>query len=97
MPDLKKNIEPIENSLEKILKLEGKSYLSKLDNKKKLGLIAQEVREVLPELVIEDDLLSVNYQGILPLLINAFKEQQKELLEQNEELLEIIKKQQKKE
>ena len=45
-------------------------------------------RQVFPELVSEDDneMLAVNYQGLVPVLINALKEQQKEI--------EILKKQQ---
>ena len=68
--------------------------MSKLDNKQKLGLIAQEVKKVLPELVVDDDLLSVNYQGIVPVLINAFKEQHEELEKENEQLVDLVGKQQ---
>jgi hypothetical protein len=55
-------------------------------NKKenKIGLLAQEIEEVFPELVKEGEdkggPLSVNYQGLIPVLINAIKEQQEELM-----------------
>jgi hypothetical protein len=45
--------------------------------------LAQDVQKVLPELVKEADdkqgTLSVNYQGLIPVLINAIKEQQKQI------------------
>jgi hypothetical protein len=51
------------------------------DGKQKIGLLAQEIKEVFPELVSEDDneMLAVNYQGLVPVLINALKEQQTEI------------------
>ena len=49
----------------------------------KFGLLAQEVQKAFPELVKqtgdEKGILSINYQGLIPVLINAIKEQQKEL------------------
>jgi hypothetical protein len=48
-----------------------------MKGKQKIGVLAQEIKEVFPELVSEDDneMLSVNYQGLVPVLINALKEQ----------------------
>ena len=42
------------------------------------GLVAQQVREVLPDIVDEDasGYLSVNYQSVIPVLVEALKEQQ---------------------
>ncbi|MAB30631.1 MAG: hypothetical protein CMP78_03475 [Formosa sp.] len=58
----------------------------------KIGLLAQDVQKVLPELVKESDdkqgTLSVNYQGLIPVLINAIKEQQ----EQIDELKQLLNK-----
>ena len=49
----------------------------------KIGLLAQEVQKVFPELVKqsadEEGTLSVNYQGLIPVLINAIKEQQEQI------------------
>jgi hypothetical protein len=41
-----------------------------------IGLLAQEVQKVFPDLVIEDSkgILSVNYQALIPVLVNALKE-----------------------
>ena len=53
--------------------------------------LAQEVQKAFPELVKQssdkDGTLSVNYQGMIPVLINAIKEQQKQI----DELKELIK------
>ena len=51
------------------------------DSDKQIGVIAQEIEEVLPELVVTDDegFKSVKYEEITPLLIEAIKEQQKEI------------------
>ena len=50
------------------------------NHKKKIGLLAQDIEKVFPELVTEtNDIKSVNYQGLVPVLINAMKEQQEEI------------------
>ena len=57
----------------------------------KIGLLAQEVQKAFPELVKQagdkEGTLSVNYQGMIPVLINAIKEQQKQI----DELKALIK------
>jgi len=93
---LKKNIVPLEGSLAKILQLRGVSYdldaeaagftssseMDPEDNINNIGLIAQEVLEVLPEIVDEDSLgYSIQYTRIIPLLIEAIKEQQQMILD----------------
>ena len=77
---LKSNIISLGSTLAKLLALDGKSYTLKADeSKQKIGLLAQDVQEVFPELVKEatnkQGTLSVNYQGLIPVLINAIKEQ----------------------
>ena len=74
---LKANIVSLGSTLSKLLLIDGKSYTMKKDGKQKIGLLAQEIREVFPELVSEDanEMLAVNYQGLVPVLINALKEQ----------------------
>jgi hypothetical protein len=81
---LKSNIISLGSTLAKLMKIDGKSYTMKSNEKvNKIGLLAQEIEEVFPELVKEakdkDGTLSVNYQGLIPVLINAIKEQQEEL------------------
>jgi hypothetical protein len=79
----------IENAIDKVNKLRGVRFTWKSDETKKMqvGLIAQEVKEVLPEAVDfdetnEDYRMGVQYTDLIPLLVNAIKE----LSKQNEEL-----------
>ncbi len=83
---LKTNISPLTNALEKVLQLRGVSFTWKNNPEagNQIGFIAQEVREVVPELVTgtEGDIekgetLSMSYGNLTPLLVEAIKEQQK--------------------
>jgi len=83
---LKSNIISLGSTLAKLLMIDGKSYTMKSnESKSKIGLLAQDVQKVFPELVKttnnKDKTLSVNYQGLIPVLINAIKEQQKQIKE----------------
>ena len=79
---LKSNIVALGPTLISLLQLEAKSYTMKNDveQKQKIGLLAQEVQKVFPELVSEDNngMLAVNYQALVPVLINALKELESE-------------------
>ena len=90
---LKSNIVALGPTLISLLQLEAKSYTMKNDETKtKIGLLAQEVQKVFPELVTEDKngMLAVNYQALVPVLINALKEQEGNYnqLEKSIEILE---------
>ena len=82
---LKDNIVRIENPLEKVGKIGG--YTFDWNDKQKtyeghdVGVIAQEIQEVLPELVTERDngYLAVKYEKIVPLLIESIKELKQEV------------------
>ena len=76
---LKSNIVSLGSTLSKLLLIDGKSY--EKDGKQRIGVLAQEIQEVFPELVSEDDneMLAVNYQGLVPILINALKEQNEKI------------------
>jgi hypothetical protein len=81
---LKSNILSLSGALAKLLEIDGKTYTMKSNEKDtKIGLLAQDVLKVFPELVKaennSEETLSVNYQGLIPVLINAIKEQQEEL------------------
>ena len=85
---LKTDVKPIDGALDLLSKVEGKTYnwLPELnrDKRTRYGVIAQEVEAVIPELVTtnkSDGIKSVNYQGFIPVLINAVNE----LKEQNEQ------------
>lgn len=91
--NLKENIEVIPDALEKIQKLEGITFNYKKDGGKSTGLIAQQLQEVLPEVVYtttdidtEEEHLAVRYGNVVGLLVEGIKEQQ----EQIEELKSII-------
>ena len=77
--NLKTNIKTIENPIEKILKINGVTFNWKKDNRLSVGVIAQEIEEVFPELVQGEDPKTVNYNGLIALLIECIKEQQVEI------------------
>ncbi|MBU2709141.1 tail fiber domain-containing protein [Zooshikella marina] len=74
--DLKQNAKVIERPLEKVMQLNGKQFEWKHDNRKDIGVIAQEVETVFPELVTVDEKTNykkVNYAGLVGVLIEAVK------------------------
>ena len=62
--------------------------MKKDENKKqKIGVLAQDIEKVFPELVSESNgVKSVNYQGLVPVLINALKEQDSKMKEQDNKM-----------
>lgn len=81
---LKQNIRRIENPLQQLLQLNGYHYEwidTRMDRTMQSGVIAQEVKALFPYLVKEDEkgMLSVNYTGLIPLLIVAIKSQQQQI------------------
>ena len=86
---LKSNIVSLGSTLPKLLQIDGKSY--EMKGKQKIGVLAQEIQEVFPELVSEDDneMLAVNYQGLVPVLINALKEQESKIINQQSQIDEL--------
>ena len=81
---LKKNIENLPYGLSAILKMRSVQYNWKegVDTDKKIGFLAQELRKVIPEVVIGDEAkenLAVNYIELIPVLVNAIKEQQQHI------------------
>ena len=72
---LKENVEPLQDCLAKINKMQGVSYTFKPSGKKQVGLIAQEVLDIIPEVVeLENDYYSVSYPNLVAVLIEAIKE-----------------------
>jgi hypothetical protein len=87
---LKDRIENIANPLEKVLKLNGFYYKPNktaqelgYNDQKLVGVSAQEVQSILPEVVvpapIDDQYLTVHYEKLIPLLIEAIKELKNEV------------------
>jgi hypothetical protein len=81
---LKDNIKPIPNALNKVASISGNTFDWNENSGKKgteVGVIAQEILEVLPEAVMHRDngYLAVRYEQLVPLLIEAIKELKKEV------------------
>ena len=95
---LKKNIKPIDNALNVINKLEAVSYnwndkAKKLNenktNQKDFGLIAQDVEDILPEIVHNihnDKYKAIDYVKLIPFLIKSVQEQQKQIEKLKEQI-----------
>jgi hypothetical protein len=79
--NLKENIKTVENSLNTIEQLRGVSFDWKETGKSSYGVIAQELEEILPELVKNGEVKSVNYNGLIGVLIEAVKELSEEVKE----------------
>jgi len=76
---LKTNVQVIEDPLEKVLQINGVSFNWIKDNRPSMGVIADNIQEVLPELVSDTDPKTVNYNGLIGLLIECVKQQQEEI------------------
>lgn len=93
---LKKNIKTVTNALSKVSKLHGVNYewqdADTYSSGVQLGLIAQEVKDVIPEVVSKNgDYYGVQYAPLVAVLIEAIKEQQKTIEAQSKEIQEIKK------
>jgi hypothetical protein len=85
----KKNIKPLENSLSNILQINGVSYVWRknefpehnFSNQTQIGFIAQDIEKIFPEMVFtnENGYKSVDYGRLTPVLVEAIKEQQKQI------------------
>jgi len=76
---LKTNIKPFENALEKIVQINGVSFNWIENNAKSGGIIAQDVEKVFPELVNGGDHKTVNYNGLIGVLVESIKELKQEI------------------
>ncbi len=92
---LKKDIMNLsaENNTAKIFQLDGVRFRWKdIDTRLYLGFIAQDVKDIIPECVIYDelnDIYSIEYTMIIPVLVEAFKEQQKQIQDQQKDIDEL--------
>lgn len=84
---LKTNVKTIENALNTVQQLRGVTFTRLDDNRNSLGVIAQEVQKVVPEVVTEtNDTLGVAYGNMVGLLIEAIKEQQVQINELQDQI-----------
>ena len=96
--NLKRDITPIGNALQKISLLNGYHYYWNTPGKDpglQTGVLAQEVEEVMPELVKtdEDGIKSIKYEGLIPYLIeamNTLKEENEQLRVELEEIKAML-------
>ena len=91
---LKENVVTVDSALDKVVKLRGVYYnrTDSDDKRRKVGVIAQEIQRVLPEVVNQDNsgILNVSYGNIVGVLIEAIKEQQTQI-EDLKQLVESLK------
>jgi len=88
----KENIQSLDGALEKVLRLRGVTFDWKADGKHDLGMIAEEVGKVLPELVAYEengvDAKSLDYARLTAVLVEAVKAQQQQI----EQLKQVVSK-----
>ncbi|HBE41670.1 MAG TPA: hypothetical protein DDW27_10800 [Bacteroidales bacterium] len=95
----KKDISTIDKALDRIMKIRGASFLFRTDEFKdyqfaegiQYGFIAQEVEKVFPGLVHNenDGFKSLNYNGMIPVLLESIKEQQLQIESQQKQIDEL--------
>jgi hypothetical protein len=97
----KTEIYTIQNGLDKVLQLRGVEYIRKddPDKVKQIGLIAQEVETVIPEVVFNnttntpdgetDEFKTISYQNLVAVLIEAIKEQQVQINELRDDIKKL--------
>jgi len=79
----KTNIQPLQSALQKVEQLQGVSYNRKDDGKHEIGIVAEDVEHIVPEVVSRDpetdEVEGVDYSRLSALLIEAIKSQQTEI------------------
>jgi len=96
----KKNIKPIKDALNKVLGMHGKSFEYKTDEFKSLnftknntlGFLTQEIAEILPEAVKIDSngFYSMNYDEVIPVLVEAIKQQNTIIRDLQQQIYECL-------
>ena len=95
----KKDVQTIGDAVETLLQLRGVSYSwrqdeypeMKFDDQTHLGFVAQEIKDLVPGVVLVDDSgnMSVDYGRITPLLVEAVKGQQEQIKELNAQIADL--------
>jgi hypothetical protein len=95
----KKDLEPLQNVLPEILNLQGLKYswrkdeypAMNFDSGRQIGIIAQDVEKIFPELVRTDDkgYKAVSYEKLSVILLEGMKEQQKQIKSQQEQIYRL--------
>jgi len=73
---LKKNLSVIESPIEKLSKLNGYTFNWKQNDQEAIGIVAQEIEKVFPQMVVtgQDGIKRVSYDSLIPVLLEAIKE-----------------------
>ncbi len=93
----KREVQPIENALDKVLKLRGVSFVwdEAHGGKRDLGMIAEEVGKIFPEFVVYEangiDAMGMDYSQLTSVLVEAVKDQQKQIEELRTEIRRLKK------
>ncbi|SHM97938.1 Chaperone of endosialidase [Cyclobacterium lianum] len=92
---LKDNISVLRYGLSEALQLHAKTYTYKADDsaEKRMGFMAQDVQAIMPELVSvdkSDQHLKLKYMDLVPVLVNAIKEQQ-QIIASHQQQIELLK------
>jgi Chaperone of endosialidase len=89
----KTNIQPLVGALEKVEQIQGVSYARRADGKREIGVVAEDVDQVVPEVVSHDpkthEVQGVDYSRLAALLIEAVKSQQAEIRSQEAEIQQL--------
>jgi hypothetical protein len=92
---IKTNIKTIENALEKVISMRGVTYnrIDTEDKNEKIGVIAQEIQKVIPQVITEDSTgtLGVAYGNITAILIEAIKELEQKIKELEQKIEDLKK------
>jgi hypothetical protein len=90
----KTDIQPLTGALEKIGRLQGVSYKRQSDGRHEIGLVAEDVESVVPEVVSREagthQVQGVDYAKLTALLIEAIKTQQEEIVQLQRKLDEVL-------
>lgn len=77
---LKENVHEIDDPISKVIKIRGVSFDWKNNGNSSAGVIAQDIENVMPELVKENNgTKTVNYNGLIGLLVEVAKDQQEQI------------------
>ena len=88
---VKENVSLIEDAVDKIVQVDGVNFTWKETGLPSIGVIAQNVETVFPELVTGTDKKAVNYNGLVGVLIETVKEQQKQIENLQEKVAQLQK------
>ncbi|RPG88404.1 MAG: tail fiber domain-containing protein [Crocinitomicaceae bacterium TMED209] len=84
--EFKENIQTVDSALDKVMSIRGVSFDWKDSKEQSFGVIAQELEQVLPELVYGESSKAVNYNGLVGILIESIKDMKQEIMSLNEEI-----------